>query len=152
MELETIINIEEIHDEGTLLARVLRKDSQYEPGLSFLSAEKDPIQVGVWNHSKDTILQPHIHNIYEKITDRTSEVLVVSRGSIHVDIYGYSENLVSEFTLLTGDILICLSGGHGYQILEEGTLVFEIKNGPYPGPEIDRVRIQTKCNEKPTKE
>jgi hypothetical protein len=78
--------------------------------------------------------------------------LIVSRGSIHADIYGYSENLVAEFTIAEGDILICLAGGHGYQILEENTLVFEIKNGPYPGPEVDRVRIQTKCNENPTKE
>lgn len=150
--MEKIINIEEIYDGETLLAKVLRKNSQFNPGLSFLSHENDPIQVGVWNHSKNTVLQPHIHNIYEKLTDRTSEVLIVSRGSIHADIYGYSENLVAEFTIEEGDILICLAGGHGYQILEENTLVFEIKNGPYPGPEVDRVRIQTKCNENPTKE
>jgi len=150
--LGTAIKIEEIYEEEMLLARVLRKNSNFPPGLSFLSDEGDPIQVGVWNHSVGTILQPHIHNIYEKVTNRTCEVLIVSTGSIHVDIYGYSESLVTEFTLSSGDILICLAGGHGYKILEEETVVFEIKNGPYPGPEIDRTRIGTKCNETSTKE
>ena len=99
----TAIKIEEIYEEEMLLARVLRKNSNFPPGLSFLSDEGDPIQVGVWNHSVGTILQPHIHNIYEKVTNRTCEVLIVSTGSIHVDIYGYSESLVTEFTLSSGE-------------------------------------------------
>jgi hypothetical protein len=143
--LEIVIKTQEIFDGELLLAKVIKKNALFDPGLSFLSDEKDPIQVGVWNHPAGTILQPHIHNICEKVANRTCEVLIVSNGSIHVDIYGYSEILVSEFDLFEGDILICLAGGHGYKILERDTLVFEIKNGPYPGPEIDRTRIQTMC-------
>jgi len=30
-----------------------------------------------------------------------------------------------------GDIIILLRGAHGYEILEDGTQVLEIKNGPY---------------------
>ena len=40
--------------------------------------------------------------------------------------------------------MICLEGGHGYEILEDNTRVLEIKNGPYPGPEKDRRRLELK--------
>ena len=40
-----------------------------------------------------------------------------------------------------GDILILLTGGHGYEILTEGTQVLEVKNGPYVGAEADRRRL-----------
>jgi hypothetical protein len=31
-----------------------------------------------------------------------------------------------------GDILIAVSGGHGFRVLED-TVLLEIKQGPYPG-------------------
>jgi hypothetical protein len=34
-----------------------------------------------------------------------------------------------------------LRGGHGYEILEDGTQVLEVKNGPYLGPDVDRRRL-----------
>jgi hypothetical protein len=40
-----------------------------------------------------------------------------------------------------GDILILLQGGHGYEILEDGTQVLEVKNGPYIGADLDRRRF-----------
>ena len=47
-------------------------------------------------------------------------------------------------TLSAGDIdeaMALLRHGHGYEILENDTRVLEIKNGPYPGAERDRVRF-----------
>ena len=35
-----------------------------------------------------------------------------------------------------------LRGGHGYEILEDGTQVLEVKNGPYLGPDVDRRRLK----------
>ena len=35
-----------------------------------------------------------------------------------------------------------LRGAHGYDILENGTQVLEVKNGPYVGAELDRKRIE----------
>jgi len=42
------------------------------------------------------------------------------------------------------ETLILLKGGHGYEILEDGTRVLEVKNGPYPGAEVDRRRLEWK--------
>lgn len=130
---------------GALIARHFKAEELRKPGLSFFSDDHDGVQVGIWNYDTGKILTPHIHNTIEKTSNRTSEVLFVISGSIHADIYDEAENIVAEFQVSTGDILVCLQGGHGYQVLEPGTQVLEVKNGPYFGPEIDRRRIATKC-------
>jgi hypothetical protein len=71
----------------------------------------------------------------------TQEVLYVRRGSLRADIYDSRKNKLAEWTVKEGDIVVLLGGGHGYQILTDGTEVLEIKNGPYPGPEADRKRL-----------
>ena len=48
---------------------------------------------------------------------------------------------MAEFNASEGDVVILLRGGHGYDIIEDGTQVLEIKNGPYLGAEVDRRRI-----------
>ena len=52
-----------------------------------------------------------------------------------------TENKVAELEVKGGDVIILLRGGHGYDILEDGTQVLEIKNGPYVGPDKDRRRF-----------
>lgn len=135
----------EIIDNGVVLARLVRKTDLIEPGLSFFSFAEEGIQVAFWNHNKETILAPHIHNVFDRVNNRTSEVLVVISGKVHFDIYNDNEEMILEGELVSGDILISLAGGHGYKIIEENTQVIEVKNGPYSGPEIDRRRINSLC-------
>jgi hypothetical protein len=56
-------------------------------------------------------------------------------------IYTLDAEEVETLILEAGDVLVLLSSGHGYRILEDGTRVIEIKNGPYPGADVDRRRI-----------
>lgn len=130
-----------ITDGDVLLARLVSGADLSSAGLNFFSDESDGIQVGTWNYEVGHVLQPHIHNLVKKTTKRTAEVLYVVSGSIHADIYNEKAERVIELKLQMGDLLICLNGGHGYKILEEGTKVLEVKNGPYLGPELDRRRI-----------
>ena len=58
-----------------------------------------------------------------------------------MDIYSEEDAFVDSVELSCGDILILFFGGHGYEILENGTQVLEVKNGPYVGAEKDRKRI-----------
>jgi hypothetical protein len=65
----------------------------------------------------------------------------VIKGSLEATIYTLDEENVDTVTVDQGGILILLECGHGYKILEEGTTVLEVKNGPYLGAEADRRRI-----------
>jgi hypothetical protein len=133
-------------DHQTLVARVVDTKSLPSQGLSFLSDENDFLQVGVWQHPKGHSTVPHIHNYLERSINRTTEVLYVVSGSVHADIYGEDGTFISSTNLVAGQLLLCFGGGHGYEILEENSMVLEFKNGPYLGAELDRTQIDQRCS------
>lgn len=135
-----------IEAKGERLALYL-PSSSWGKGLSFFSEEGDLLQVGMWGYDKGMKLQPHVHNEVRREVSRTQEVIFVRSGSLVASIFDEEGGFVERVELGSGDTLILLKGGHGYEILEDDTHVLEVKNGPYPGAEIDRRRI--KWPEKP---
>ena len=131
----------EVKDEGRVIARYVPAELAWKDGLNFFSPDEDFIQVGTWGYDKDKQLLAHIHNKVPRHVDWTQEVLFIHSGSLKAHIYNRAEELVEEWVATTGDLLVMLGGGHGYTILEDGTKVLEIKNGPYVGAEQDRRRI-----------
>jgi hypothetical protein len=130
----------EIIFNNEIIAKHIPSDSWAE-GLGFYSHNDEFIQVGTWKYNKGKSLLKHIHNEVNRIVIRTQEVLFVKRGSLKANIYSLDEELVAELIINEGDTLILLNCGHGYEILEDETQVLEIKNGPYPGADIDRRRF-----------
>ena len=132
----------EIKKDGKILARYISANEAWgNENLSFFSEDEEYIQAGSWNYSKGKKLLAHSHNEVERSVLFTQEVLFVKSGSLQAFIYDDDSNLVEEFTAYKDDILIMLSGGHGYEVLEDDTKVLEIKNGPYLGAEVDRDRL-----------
>lgn len=134
---------EVIQAKGGKLA-VYFPSSSWGKGLTFLTEDKDFIQVGIWGYDKGIRLQPHIHNEAKREFLRTQEVIFVKSGKVAAYIFDEAGDFVERIELSSGDILILLKGGHGYEILEDDTYVLEVKNGPYPGAEVDRRRIEWK--------
>ncbi len=134
------MEIREIKYDNLVLARHVPSEAWSE-GLGFYSNDEEFVQVGSWQYNKGKELLKHIHNQVERSVDRTQEVLYIKRGSIKAKIYTLDEVFVEELTVKQGDTLILLNSGHGYEILEDGTQVLEIKNGPYLGAERDRRRF-----------
>jgi hypothetical protein len=131
----------EIKEGDMVLARHIPANAAWNDGLNFFSKDDEYIQVGVWGYSKGKELKAHIHNEVTREVLWTQEVLFVRKGKIRATIYDTRENKVAELEVGAGDVIILLRGGHGYDILEDGSQVLEIKNGPYVGPERDRRRI-----------
>ena len=67
------------------------------------------------------------------------ESWVVIKGSGKVFFYDTDMALLETHTLSAGDSSFTLEGGHTYEILEEDTLVYEYKTGPYEGQAKDKV-------------
>jgi len=134
---------EEIYShDGILVARVISAEQLWNgTALNFWSNDEDFIQVGTWTHPKGTILPAHTHNVFERSSFRTQEVVYVVSGSILAQLYSEDESLIAECVMREGELLVCLNGGHGYTILEKDSRVLEIKNGPYLGPDLDRRRF-----------
>lgn len=128
-----------IHD-GNVIARLITQQD-IEDGLNFFSKDSDFLQVGAWRYEEGRELKAHIHNKVERVINRTHEALYIIKGSVEARLYSLEENLTETLTVNAGEMLVLLDCGHGYTILEDGTTVLEIKNGPYLGADKDRYRI-----------
>lgn len=126
-----------IKDDETTLAIIIR-NSDFKEGLNFFSKDEDFVQVGTWNYNEGKILKAHNHLISERSVNRTQEVVIIRSGKLKADFYSEDDRLIKSEVLSGGDIIICLAGGHGYEVLEDKTQVLEVKNGPYLGVEKDK--------------
>ena len=131
----------EVKEGDLVLARHIPADAGWRDGLNFFSPDGDFIQVGTWGYGTGKELKAHIHNEVRREVLWTQEVLFVRKGQLRANIFDTKQNKVAELNVQAGDIIILLRGGHGYDILEDGTQVLEIKNGPYVGADADRRRL-----------
>jgi hypothetical protein len=136
------MTVAEIKEGDLVLARHIPANVAWGEGLKFFSQDEEYIQVGTWGYNEGKQLLAHTHNPVPRQIEWTKEVLYIRKGSISANIYDTSENKVATLTAHAGDVLILLRGGHGYSILEDGTEVLEVKNGPYLGADADRRRLQ----------
>ncbi len=134
------MKIEKILDKNLILAIII-KDSDWEQGLTFPSSEQDFQQVGLWRYNKGVKLAPHVHLAEPRNVLRTQEVVFIKKGRMRADIYTENEKFLKSIELNKGDTAILLNGGHGYEILEDDTMVLEVKNGPYAGSDKEKERI-----------
>ncbi len=56
-----------------------------------------------------------------------------------MDFYDEYEDYLESRDLQAGDVILLVSGGHGFQVLEEVEMI-EVKQGPYAG-ENDKERF-----------
>ena len=124
--------MEQIIIEGQLLAYCLRT-ADWQPGTQFFSRDADNIQVGTWYYDQGQKLGPHRHVPNERCIQLTQETLFVKQGRLRATIYAPDETPVATIELGAGDFLVTLTGGHGYEIMEDDTQVLEVKNGPFTG-------------------
>lgn len=131
--------VEKVFSKQTqdLLCYVIRAD-EIVPGFRFYSNPEDGIQVGSWSKVRGEVSVPHIHNKVPRSADFTQEVVFVIQGSFLVKIFDLDLEFLSEVFLKTGDLIVSLRGGHSYEGLDEESVVIEVKNGPYLGPDLDR--------------
>jgi hypothetical protein len=134
MKLERIM-------DGDLILAIIIRGADWEEGLNFASSNEDYLQVGIWGYNQGRKLVPHIHLVEPREVSRTQEVVFIKDGRLRANIYTEEETFLKSVELEKGDSIVLLNGGHGYEILEDGTRVLEVKNGPYLGAERDRKRI-----------
>ena len=133
------MKIKEITFENQLYAFVCSLND-VNKGLQFLSDDSDFIQLGTWNYEKNFSTVPHYHLEHDKPSNLTQEVVLVHKGSVKCRLFTKDGNYVDEVDINEGELIVQIYGVHEY-IMNEDSIVLEIKNGPYYGPEVDRKRI-----------
>ena len=99
-------------------------------GINFFTENNFSQQVAFMNHEKNHIIQPHIHKLRLKKIYDTNEVLIILQGKIKIDFFNSNKKYVKSRLIEKGNILILLSGGHGFKILKNCKFI-EVKQGPY---------------------
>jgi hypothetical protein len=123
--------IEKITWEGQPLAYIIRAEIQ-PTKTQFITPPEFKQQVGFIVYPKGGMIARHKHRPLQRNLVGTSEVLVVRQGLCEIDIYNDDYELVKTCELRTGDIMLMVSGGHGFRILED-TVFLEVKQGPFAG-------------------
>lgn len=123
-----------------ILAKLITPED-WKPGLGFFSDDNEFIQVGTWFYDAGKQLADHVHNEFDRNATRTCEAVHMVSGSMRVRLYTLEQEPVAVFDIKQGDTLILLDSGHGYEILEDGTKVLEIKNGPFMGVDVDKIKF-----------
>ena len=113
-----------------------------------IAPENEFLQLASLKMKKNTTFRPHKH-IYKQGEKQiiAQESWVVIKGKVKVIMYDLDDTIIHEPILNPGDISMTFRGGHNYVALEEDTIVYEYKTGPYKGQENDKTFIGEK-NEK----
>lgn len=115
-------------------------------GVNFLTPPNLSHQVGYIKHKKNHNIIPHLHLENKRKINYTSEVLIIQKGKIRIDLYSLKKKYLFSKILKKNDIVILIKGAHGFQILENCEMI-EIKQGPY-NKKIDKIRFEKNKKEK----
>ena len=102
--------------------------------------ENNFIQCSTLKMEKGCTFPPHRHIIKERNYQEqiAQESWVVIKGSVKCIFYDIDDKIIATPILSEGDASFTLYGGHTYEILEENTIVYEYKTGPYEGQKFDK--------------
>ena len=67
------------------------------------------------------------------------ESWIVVQGSVRVFMYDTDQLFLQDEVIKKGDCSMTFEGGHTYEIIEDDTIVYEYKTGPYMGVENDKI-------------
>jgi cupin fold WbuC family metalloprotein len=129
-------------DPSKLLHLIVRKDD-ITPGRQDVISEENFIQCSILNMEEGKTFKPHKHIWKERTRNVIAqESWIVIQGSVKCIFYDIDDTVIAEPILNVGDASFTLEGGHNYYILEDNTLVYEYKTGPYEGQKLDKTFIE----------
>lgn len=136
--------VEEVKKKYKLLAMIIRNGYTCN-GVDFITPNEYSQQVAYMHHPTGKVIDAHVHNLVHRNVVLTQEVLFIKKGILRVDFYDEYEDYLESRDLHAGDIILLVSGGHGFTVLEEVEMI-EVKQGPYAG-DNDKKRFEGICED-----
>jgi cupin fold WbuC family metalloprotein len=127
-------------DKNKILHLVHRLREQEDVGREDIVEQDNFIQCSFLKMPNGKTFQPHKHIVKEKSFNNyiAQESWVVIRGKVKCIFYDIDDSILTTTVLEQGDASFTLFGGHNYEILEDNTIVYEYKTGPYEGQKLDK--------------
>ena len=122
---------------------IAKKKTENKIARTDVAPEGEFLQLAALHLDRNKTFKAHKH-IYKQGKEKViaQESWVVLRGSVKVFLYDLDDTLIHEDVLGRGDCHMTFRGGHNFIILEDDTIVYEYKTGPYEGIEMDKEMIE----------
>lgn len=132
-------------DPSVLLHMIYTKSDFFSKGersqRENISPDDAALQLAAIRLYDGMTFKAHKHIPCVKQTEITQESWIIISGRVKAILYDLDNTIIHEQILLPGDCSITFLGGHNYLSLEEDSIIYEAKSGPYFGQEKDKVFI-----------
>lgn len=133
------MSMEDIKHQNELWARIVYSGVEKKEGVQFFTPDRHTLQMGRQRRAAGTSITPHRHLLVRNDRYETlQEVLYVEKGKVKVSFYGEDDKMFDARILSTGDMILLIKGGHGFEFLEETDMI-EVKQGPYSAEATQRL-------------
>ena len=135
--------MKKIHSKITSeLLHIIFHKNDFINGRTDIIEPDNFLQCSALKFDKGKTFRPHKHLFRTRVLDIIAqESWVIINGSIKCIFYDIDDTIIAESILYEGDTSFTLNGGHTYKVLENDTIVYEYKTGPYEGQKIDKIFI-----------
>ena len=124
--------------DGKTLIAIVGTIGDAKWGNDFITESELPMQIGIMRKNKE-VIQSHIHKIRNRQTKSISnEFHYVVRGKVIVSLFGLTKNLLAKIMLCPEQFCVLYNGGHGFEVIEDDTLMLEVKAGAFTSKEEDK--------------
>jgi len=139
MEFDPADSLEKIQSGTRLFAIIIRRNFKKD-GIEFFTPPDFSQQLGYMKHKAGYTIQEHVHELHHRDVSYTQETLFIRKGRVRISFFADDRTFFTSRELMTGDVILLASGGHGFEFLEE-TEMIEVKQGPYCSDK-DKVRFE----------
>ena len=133
--------IEKILYKKRLFALIVRRQFRKKSGINFFTSKEATQQFGFMKHKKNHFIKPHKHNKRLTRILRTTEVILLLKGTLRVDFYNDKYKYLFSKKINERDIIMLIHGGHGFKVLKNVEMI-EVKQGPY-SLASDKIKFNT---------
>ncbi len=133
----------EVIEHGDIrYAEIIRTSASVEQS-TFYSPDNQSMQLAILSRKTGFVEPPHFHpNIERRIND-LQQMFVVQRGIIDIDFFDNEGRLFRTERVRAGDAVLLIHGTHSIRVIEDMQCL-SVKQGPFLGPEKDKVNIDVK--------
>ena len=127
-------------EENKLIFSLLRFEEICDRRID-LSPDQEFMQVCGRIMSCGSYVPPHRHIETHRETNLTQEAWILLKGKVRARFYDLDDSFLCERDVSSGDVIVLYRGGRSLEVLEDNTIFYEFKNGPYFGTNKDKKKI-----------
>lgn len=127
-------------EEGKLLCSVLRR-SKISSYRNDICPPEEFLQISGRALNAGTEVPAHKHLPIYRESDITQEAWLIISGTVEAQIFDLDDSFYDSIILEAGDCLVLFRGGHSLKVIDDNTIMYEFKTGPYLGVTADKEAI-----------